>query len=171
MYREKLKSVLNNVLDLALTADMWKNKHPTYYFGLTVHFFDENFNYISLIIGFRKFMSRHLSVKISNFIKYELNKLEILKQIVAITSDNGSDIKAACNKDFGVRFSCFCHNLNLTVKAVITKRVIFNPFNFIQKMLIFFLLNRKNVKTPNQILILQKLKMKLKMKLKKKIQI
>ena len=98
---------------------MWKNKHLTHFLGLTLHFFDDDFNYVSLVIGFRKFVARHLAVNLKQFIKRELTKLQILDKIIATTADNGSDIVKAISNDFGVRFSCFCHNLNLTLKPLV----------------------------------------------------
>ena len=89
---------------------MWKNKHLTHFLGITLHFFDDDFNYVSLVIGFRKFVARHLAVNLKQFIKRELTKLQILDKIIATTADNGSDIVKAISNDFGVRFSCFCHN-------------------------------------------------------------
>ena len=32
------------------------------------------------------------------------------------TSDNGSNVKSALQKDFGIWCSCFCHNFNLILK-------------------------------------------------------
>jgi hypothetical protein len=73
---------------------MYKNKHLVYFFGLTLHFFDDDFNFVSLIIGFRKFSGRHQAYRLSKFIQDELNKLKI-NQIVATTADNAADIVKA----------------------------------------------------------------------------
>ena len=87
--------------------------------GITLHFFDDDFNYVSLVIGFRKFLARHLAVNLKSFINKELTKLEILDKVIAITADNASDIVKATSNGFGVRFSCFCHNLNLALKPLV----------------------------------------------------
>lgn len=119
-YRSQLTEYLKLINHLALTTDLYKNKHLVYFLGLTLHFFDDDFNFISLIIGFRKFCGRHQSVRIKNFIRIELNKIEISKKIIATTADNAADIVKALKGDvFGVRFSSFCHNLNLSLKDVV----------------------------------------------------
>jgi hypothetical protein len=119
-YRNQLAEYLKLIKHLALTTDMYKNKHLVYFLGLTLHFFDDDFNFVSLIIGFRKFSGRHQADRLSKFIQDELNKLKISNQIVATTADNAADIvKALKNELFGVRFSCFCHNLNLTLKNLV----------------------------------------------------
>lgn len=96
-YRNKLKHYLKKFDYLALTTDIWKNKHLTYFLGLTLHFLDDEFNYVSLTIGLRKFCGRHLGLRLHKFIKMELNKLEISSQIFATTADNGADIVKAYN--------------------------------------------------------------------------
>ena len=109
-YKEYIKILINflkQIEHLALTTDMWKNKHLTHFLGITLHFFDDDFNYVSLVIGFRKFVARHLAVNLKQFIKRKLTKLQILDKIIATTADNGCDIVKAISNDFGVRFSCF----------------------------------------------------------------
>lgn len=117
-YLKKLKDILKRVPMIALTTDLWKNKGLTYFICLTAHFFDEEFNYFSVIIGFRTIFGRHLSNRIYNFIKAELDYLEIpLENIVSITTDGGADIKSAINKFKSIkRISCMAHNLNLIIK-------------------------------------------------------
>ncbi len=61
-FKQKLKDVLLKDDFLALTTDMWKNKLDEYFLGLTVHFFDEDLNYHSLLFGFRKFTQLHFAV-------------------------------------------------------------------------------------------------------------
>lgn len=121
-YKSKLKETLCSVSDLALTTDMWKNRHLCHFLGLTVHYFNRNFEYVSLIIGFKKFNGRHLSDRLNRFIDNELNKLDIKPLVRGITSDNGADMKKATSSGFGDRVSCFCHNLNLTLKPIVVTK-------------------------------------------------
>jgi hypothetical protein len=117
-YKKQLKALFANISDISLTTDAWKRKNLQYYLTLTAHFFDHDFNYFSLIIGFRKFMGRHLQERLKEFIENELKSLNIIDKISAITTDNAADIKSATSSGFGIRFSCLAHNLNLTVKPV-----------------------------------------------------
>lgn len=115
-HRERLKLVLKQLPKIALTTDLWTSRGQINYLCLTAHFFDKDFKYYSIIIGFRKFLGRHLSIKLETFIKKELRSLEVpLSNIQSITSDNGADIKKACSS-LSTRVSCMAHNLNLVVK-------------------------------------------------------
>ena len=83
---------------------------------ITAHFFDKNFKYVSIIIGFRKFFGRHLSVKLETFIRKELRLLDVpITKIESITCDNGADIKKAA-AEISTRISYMAHHLNLAVK-------------------------------------------------------
>ena len=123
IYRERLIQFLKSIKHLALTTDMWKNRGLLYFLALTLHFFDDDFNYVSLVIGFRKFIGRKKSIRLKNFIRNELNKLNIKEKIVATTADNAADIvKALKSGEFGEPFSCLCHNFNLTLKSLVKNK-------------------------------------------------
>lgn len=112
--REKLKSVEC----LALTSDIWKSPQRIYYICLTAHVQNEQFETIPLVLGCRRLIGRHSATNIVRYIRYELNRVGILKeQIVSITTDNGGDIKKATSSfEFGQRIACMAHNINLSIK-------------------------------------------------------
>jgi hypothetical protein len=85
---------------------------------LSGHYYDQHFKFISPILAFRRFHGNHDSERIQGFIINEVEKLDIQTKICAITTDNGSDIRAATENEpqFGIRISCILHNLNLTVQ-------------------------------------------------------
>lgn len=114
-YRKKLKTFLETVDFLSLTTDMWKNRNGSNYLCLTGHYFDSNFELVSLVLAFKRFYGRHFSNRINNFITKEINKLNIASKLVGITTDNAADIKAATS-NITERFSCVAHNLNLVLK-------------------------------------------------------
>jgi hypothetical protein len=118
LYRHNLKEVLEKVEYCAVTCDLWKSRSGSHFICLTCHFFDDQFTYHSLIISFRRFYRRHLSVNLKAKIQQELDGLGILEKCVAITTDNANDIKSA-TKDLSpncIRFSCAAHNINLVIK-------------------------------------------------------
>ncbi|CAF1290950.1 unnamed protein product [Didymodactylos carnosus] len=115
-HRDRLRRIFSTVNDIALTSDIWKNSRRTYFICLTAHYYNSSFQYISLVIGFRRLQGRKISTRLYEYIRYELEQLRIRSKIRSITTDNGSDIKAATsNTEFGIRISCLAHNLNLTV--------------------------------------------------------
>ena len=106
--------------DFGKAADLWKNIPHVHFLGLTIHFFSRKFKYYSALIAFKKFKGRHLNIRIKRFILKILEKLGIANKIVAITTDNGSDIKKATTEGFGTRISCATHNLNLIAHSVVS---------------------------------------------------
>jgi hypothetical protein len=50
-YREKLKNYLKDIPYLSCTTDLWKSRNGSYFLCLTGHFYDENFNFVSLTLG------------------------------------------------------------------------------------------------------------------------
>ena len=89
---------------------------------MTAHFFDDDFNYFSIIIGFRKILGRHLAHRLKIFIQKEINSFQISEKIVSVTRDNAADIKKATSSDFGESISCIAHNMNLTLKPVVSQK-------------------------------------------------
>ena len=85
---------------------------------ITAHYLDEHHQHLSDIISFRCFHDRHLSSRLKPFILNEIRKLNIQSKIVSITTNNGSDIRAATSGyEFDVRFSCDAHNINQTIST------------------------------------------------------
>ncbi len=76
---------------------MWKNKRLTHFLNLSIHYFDDDFNYVSLTASFRKFIGRHQAPRIKKFIQSELTKLGLTDKVRSATTDNGSDIKKPCS--------------------------------------------------------------------------
>jgi len=115
-YRKDLRGILMKLSDISLTTDLWKNSRHSHFIVLTAHFYDKCLKYTSLIIGFRQFIGPHDAVQIKKYINYEIDRLQIRYKLRSITTDNGSNVKSATQGgDFGVRISCYCHNINLII--------------------------------------------------------
>ncbi|CAF3426471.1 unnamed protein product [Rotaria socialis] len=116
MYQERrssLKEKLKNIAHISLTTDLWLNSRRNHFIVITAHYLDEYHQHLSDIISFRRFRGRHFSVRLKPFIINEIKKLNIESKIISITTDSGSDIKAATSSyEFGLRFSCDAHNIN-----------------------------------------------------------
>jgi hypothetical protein len=83
---------------------------------MTIHWLDSNFNLKAKVLSFRKFNGRHLSHRIRRHMKRILTSYNLMNKVIASTTYNGSNVKAAANQIrlFGVRFHCLAHALNLT---------------------------------------------------------
>ncbi|CAF3331156.1 unnamed protein product [Rotaria sp. Silwood2] len=116
--RSLLKNKLKDVPHISLTTDLWVNSRRHHFLVITAHYVDEHHQHISEIISFRRFRGRHLSARLKLFIINEIKKLNIESKIISITTDSGSDIKAATSSyEFGLRFSCDAHNINRTIST------------------------------------------------------
>lgn len=115
-HRKVLRAILPNVGSIALTTDLWKSGRRMHFLCITAHCFTDDFECVPLIIGFRRFSGRHLGSRIRLYIEHELDSLGVdRKCIVAITTDNGSDVKLATGFGFGQRMSCLAHNIHLII--------------------------------------------------------
>jgi hypothetical protein len=114
----KLKKVLGTREYIALTTDLWKNHKLEYFLVLTSHFFDNNLDYTSVIMSFRKFKKSHNADNLKGAMLDEINRFGISEKLVSITSDNEACVAKACknlNLD-STYVSCMAHNFNLAVK-------------------------------------------------------
>jgi hypothetical protein len=115
--RSMLRDMFKNIPYISLTTDLWLNSRRHYYLVITAHYF-VNCKSESTVISFRRFSGRHLSSRLKSFIIKELKKLNIETKIISITTDNGSDIKAATTSyEFGTHYSCDAHNINRLIST------------------------------------------------------
>jgi hypothetical protein len=131
-HQRMLANKLNKVDNIALTTDLWKNKHLEYFLCLTAHFFDKEHNLISIIIAFQKTAGRHSADNSKAYIQQELETYKIANKIRSITTDNASDMIKATKDSFGSHMSCLAHNLNLILKTLLkfTKPKRLKRYNF-----------------------------------------
>ncbi|CAF4024027.1 unnamed protein product [Adineta steineri] len=114
----QLQEELYEVHYVCLTADLWKRPKGHHYLCMTIHYVDRNYRNVSKVLSFRRFHGRHLSSRIRRHLTRVINRFGLESKIVAIVTDNGSDIRAATqhSNTFGIRLHCLCHGLNLVVK-------------------------------------------------------
>jgi hypothetical protein len=96
---------------------VWKSPTRDHYICLTAHVFNDELKPVSLLLSFRRLTGRKLSKNLHQYIAYELNRFRLKDSSHAgITTDNASDIKAATQfGDFGPRFPCIGHTINLII--------------------------------------------------------
>ena len=116
-YRQDLLKVMSKINYVSLTSDMWSNSRGQSYICLTAHVMSNLYENIPLLIGFRRFKGTHTAESIRKYISYELQRSGIeYYRITSITTDNATNFKSAMSTaEFGVHFTCACHNLNLVV--------------------------------------------------------
>ena len=83
-FKSELKNILLKANYLAFTTDLWKNKINEYFLALTVHFFDDNLDYHSLLFSFRKFSKLHFAKHIRSFIIKEIGN-DLLINVIKLS--------------------------------------------------------------------------------------
>ena len=115
--KSALRKYFQQILKIALTADLWKALTLYHYITVTAHWFDIDFFYHSTVLGFRVVHERHVAKNLGHIIKLELQDFEIpISKISSITTDNGADIKKSAKSEFKESWSCLLHILNLIVQ-------------------------------------------------------
>ncbi len=113
------KSVLE-VQSLSLTCDLWTSVTNDSFMAVTCHYWDEEAQELkSPILDCAGFHGRHTGDRIREELRRCIKDFGIQGKILALVTDNGSNIvKAAA--DMGVRrLSCAAHTLNLVVTNAI----------------------------------------------------
>ena len=98
------------------TTDLWSSITNEPYISYTIHYIDRDWNMCSKCLQTHYMPEAHTAVKLQEALTVSLGQwnLDTDKQ-VAITNDNGANIKLACELLGWQRLSCFGHNLDLAV--------------------------------------------------------
>ena len=97
-HRSTTRLNFSSISDISLSADLWKTVRREHFICLSAHYYDDYFHFKSSVIAFRRFLGNHYSKRIFGFITNEIEKLGIQTKIRALTTDNGSDIRSATEK-------------------------------------------------------------------------
>ncbi|CAG5000632.1 unnamed protein product [Parnassius apollo] len=110
----QLASMLENIKNLALTADMWSNQNMDCFLTVTIHFFNQNI-LKSYVLTTCDVPTSHTGENLAEIMTDLLTEWKILGKISAIVTDNGTNMVKMCNL-LGIRhMPCFAHTLNLTL--------------------------------------------------------
>ena len=120
--KEAVMRDLNNVDFFASTTDMWSSHGLTPYMGYTLHWIDSEWNLRFRNLGTKFVPEDHTAEQLGKAMKDMLEhwKLNAEKQI-AITTDNGANIKKACKDIEWTNVPCFGHNLHLAITNTFKK--------------------------------------------------
>ena len=114
--KEKLTQLLKTAQSISLTADLWTSRSKHGYLGLTATWINQNFEISDVLLDITYFPTPHTAEAIADIIKNSIQKWKIENRVIAITTDNGSNMVAAINKLTPiVRLSCVSHTLQLAI--------------------------------------------------------
>uniref|UniRef100_A0A182RLZ4 DUF659 domain-containing protein n=1 Tax=Anopheles funestus TaxID=62324 RepID=A0A182RLZ4_ANOFN len=126
IYQDSLaivKSKFSSAIVISLTADGWTNLNNTSFYTVTAHFINNDFHLASLMLECEEFTVQHTGRNIAEWFKFVLERFEISDKIVAITTDNASNMRLAASILKLPHFSGFAHSLKLVVLNAVAKSI------------------------------------------------
>ena len=108
---------LNNVTFFSATSDFWTSSNCQPYITITVHFINSKWILKSCTLDTSVVYEDHTGENIACTITDILDNWNLsFSQLIATTTDNGSNMVAAFHNLDTIRISCFGHNLDLAIK-------------------------------------------------------
>lgn len=132
MEQNLAKILQNNESRLSFTLDAWTAPNNKSFYGMTVHFIDNNWSYHSLALDFKPSDGNHTGKYMAALFFETLKKFGIQNKVEGITLDNAHANSTFIEElgklmdlegiDFDTQdqhFRCFPHILNLAVKDIL----------------------------------------------------
>jgi len=111
-----LKSQFVQIQYISLTLDAWSSPAHLPYLGVTAHWLTPKFEPQEVLLSMEELPYPHSAFEIQNHLFDLLYEWEINSKIIAIVTDNGSNVRKACdNVSFGKRIPCAAHTLQLSI--------------------------------------------------------
>ena len=111
----------DTIVGCSLTLDGWSSRSDVHYLGITAHYIDENWNFMSLPLDLVP-LSHSTGVNIEKTISdvLEIRNLDA-NRIVAVTSDAGADVRKGCKLFGNPHYLCILHGLHNAMHAALEK--------------------------------------------------
>ena len=116
---EEIKKEISQVSHVALTSDLWTSRTTESYMTITCHFLSPTWELKSLVLETLKFNLSHTAEHIADALLKVSENWDISSKVVAIVTDNASNIVAAVKITGWIHVPCFAHTLNLIVSEAI----------------------------------------------------
>ena len=113
---EDLKKKVETASAVSLTTDGWTCINNRSYIAVTAHFIDGNGKMCSVCLGCEHFDQRHTSDNLAAYLKKIAIEWKVNNKIVAIVTDNASNISNAVRQLHYRHIGCFAHSINLVVQ-------------------------------------------------------
>jgi hypothetical protein len=132
-FDERRKNLMDEILQIkskvSLTTDIWTSDiTKECYLGITIHFINDNWEMKSFLLDLIQLHGSHSAELITDKILAILDEFKINHKIIALTTDNGSNM-IACGNQLALElerkfnnftfshYRCAAHIINLAVKA------------------------------------------------------
>jgi len=114
--KDTLKNQFMQVQHISLTLDAWSSPAHLPYLGVTAHWLTSKFEPCEVLLSIAELPYPHGATEIQEHLLDLFDKWEIDSKINVIVTDNGSNVKKACNEmEIGERIPCAAHTLQLCI--------------------------------------------------------
>jgi hypothetical protein len=87
-----LKKKLNSFKSkFSITCDVWTSKNQLSFFGFTIHFIDDEWNYQEALLAFKFLEREHDGQSLSKAFIAVLEDFDIADRLLGVTADNASN--------------------------------------------------------------------------------
>ncbi|CAB4489074.1 unnamed protein product [Rhizophagus irregularis] len=114
--KDTLKNQLTQVEYISLTLDAWSSPAHLPYLGVTAHWITSDFEPYEVLLSIEELPYPHGATEIQEHLIDLFYEWGIESKITAVVTDNGSNVKKACNEiGIGERIPCSAHTLQLSI--------------------------------------------------------
>ena len=138
--KHRVRSVVSNADFMCCTTDMWTSRGGDGYLSLTCHFITRDFRMCYHNLQTRHFPGAHNFSHLTEALLSATEEWSINtnKQVVAFTTDSGSNIVKALDEMNLLRLACAGHTLNLAVQKALQVRQVAKPIDRCRKLVTHF---------------------------------
>ncbi len=112
-----MAELLKLVHFFSCTTDLWTSRARHAYVSLTVHYLNDNFRLCTHLLEVKEFDEAHTGFHIAEELEAILQHWNVsLNDLVAFTTDNGSNVASAIASMSCIRMPCLSYCLNLAVE-------------------------------------------------------
>lgn len=97
-YKDLLRGALKTVPMVAFTLDGWTSPFQTSFLAITAHWIDDNWVQQDVTLGFEQLKGSHTGEVLMKTFVDVIEQFNLQKKIMAITSDNGSNVLKLCKE-------------------------------------------------------------------------
>uniref|UniRef100_A0A1X7VK75 DUF659 domain-containing protein n=1 Tax=Amphimedon queenslandica TaxID=400682 RepID=A0A1X7VK75_AMPQE len=144
LYDEASASIKSNMTNhnfyYSATTELWSSVTMEPYLSYTVHYIDNNWVLQSHCLQAHFMPESHTGINLQDAFLSTLQQWNLDKsKQVAITTDNASNVKLACQLLNWRQLSCFDHNLDLAIKKSLSDQRVDLFFVYVVRLCLLFL--------------------------------
>lgn len=152
--KEKLKALLSKTNSVCITTDAWTaSNNQSSYIGYTCHFITEEWILYSCLLECGQYDESHTAQHLRDELFRVMNEWDISEKVIAVTTDNAANIKAAIKLTGWGHVGCFAQTLNLIIQSGLDLESVAPVRQKVKATVEYF---HRSTKTNNKFLPMQK---------------